>query len=83
MRPPQGLLGRYPQEIHNPSQRHVQAIAKSEGSRSSPRSPTTWLGAGVVEFDKDFHGIGQCRLARPGESWRQVRSEASRLPFQE
>jgi len=48
------------------------------------RAPTlSWEGFGAAAYERDFHQIGQWWLAHRGESWRPVRPEAPRLPFQE
>lgn len=60
----------------------VRLIVES-GKPVTLRAPTTWLGIGAAEYERDFDRIGQWWLAHRGESWRPLRPEAPRPPVQE
>ena len=75
--------------------RHVQAVLRHDqlgvgrvslvlesGRRVGLRAPTTFLGLGGAEYERDFHRIGQWWLAHRGESWSPTLPEAPRLPVQ-
>ncbi len=68
--------------------RQVQAVLRDDlfgaervtlilenGERVRLRAPTTFLGLGAAEYERDFHRIGQWWLAHRGESWRPAPPE--------
>jgi len=60
----------------------VVTLVLESGQRLMLRAPTTLLGFGRAEYERDFHRIGQWWLAHRGESWRPVLPEAPRPPAQ-
>jgi hypothetical protein len=46
------------------------------------RAPSSTWGFGAANYERDFHRIGQCWLARRGQSWRPLRPEAPPLLVQ-
>jgi len=75
--------------------REVQAVLRYEqagstsvrlilenGKPATLRAPMRFLGLGGAAYDRDFHQIGQWWLSHRGESWRPLRPEAPRPPFQ-
>jgi hypothetical protein len=43
------------------------------GERATLRAPTTFLGWGRADYERDYHRIGQWWLAHRGDSWGPVR----------
>ena len=75
--------------------REVQAVLRYEqagstsvrlivenGKPATLRAPMKLWGLGGAAYDRDFHQIGQWWLSHRGESWRPLRPEAPRPPFQ-
>jgi hypothetical protein len=75
--------------------REVQAVLRYEqlgsttvrfilenGKPITLRAPARLWGLGGAAYERDFHQIGQWWLAHRGESWRPLRPEAPRPPFQ-
>jgi len=57
-------------------------LVLENGQHVNLRAPSTWLGLGTAEYERDFHRIGQWWLAHRGQSWRPVRPEAPGAPTQ-
>jgi hypothetical protein len=59
----------------------VRLILES-GKPITLRAPTSGLGFGQSQYERDLHRIGQWWLDHRGDSWRPVRPEAPALPLQ-
>jgi hypothetical protein len=57
-------------------------LVLEHGKPVTLRAPTTVLGLGAAQFDRDFHRIDQWWLAHRGESWRPAHPEPPRPPAQ-
>lgn len=62
--------------------RRVRLLLDS-GKPATLRAPTTWLGFGAAEYERDFERIGHWWLAHRGTDWHPVRPEAPTMPVQD